>query len=424
MKKGRITYRFQNGQRVEAPQEVDRNVIPLYQEEFEVRDAVKEGTGGESLFSGTLTPQSEWKSPYEEETERIERMIRNSQPMQTHHPETGYFETTGKYDEPLRDHRWYVPEEPVRVKKPPFGSWFKITVSVAGAVVTGIAFGFFVLSMFSGHDDAASKAKQAAGTAPAGQVAAPSTAGKQTAGAGTDKAASAASTGVTGTGAASAAGSASAAMATASVNISGKTYSFLQAGVFSTQQSADTAQADLKKNGFAGATESGDKFTVYAAMAPTRDDALAISQQLKQKNTDVFIKTVELPALTKVKWNGKQTDALQACLEQGQKLVQLISGLTVPHLGESKPTALDETKLQAIKSAHQSWIGMHTAMSDSLSDEAKATHQKMIKALDTAIVSLDEYKKKPATSYLWQAQSTLMQYTISDKELRNSLSAQ
>jgi stage II sporulation protein B len=138
----------------------------------------------------------------------------------------------------------------------------------------------------------------------------------------------------------------------------------------------------------------------------------------------VYIKNIELPALTKIKWNGKQPETVQNCLTQGAELVQQISGLTLPHLSEAKPTPLDANALNSIKSAHQTWSSLHSGMHGNLVEEAKTAHQKMSTALNTAIVSLDEYKKNPSASYLWQAQSAMMQYTLADKELREAIAAQ
>jgi stage II sporulation protein B len=318
--------------------------------------------------------------------------------------------------QPLRDHRWYVPDEPVRYSRnggP--GSWLKIVASVAGAVITGVAFGFFVLSMFTTDSDPAKL--QQNGVA-AGTVTTPSAADKKDAAAGSaaapDKAAA--------VNAGEAAGTVAA--ASAAVQIPAKTYTFLQSGVFSTQQGADTAGADLKRQGFAAAADAGEKFPVYAAMTLNRDDALLLGQQFASKKIEVIMKTVELPQVTKAKWTGKQPEQLQAYMANGDKLVQLIAGQSVKHLTESKSTPLDASSMDAVKTTHQAWAAMASAVNDGLSAEAKLAQQKMNSAMNTAVMSLDEYKKNPSAALMWQAQTSLMQYTLADKNLRLATAVQ
>ncbi|ULL17860.1 hypothetical protein DVH26_27415 [Paenibacillus sp. H1-7] len=362
-----------------------------------------------------------WQSSFDTETNRVERIIRESGGRNTD-METGYMRQPDDQDssdphrdeptEPLRDHRWYVPEEPVYITHPrkPATSWIKIATSVAGAIVTGIAFGFFVLSMFS--SDSTDKGSN---VVPPGQNSTAGTA--QTQGAvsgqqGANAGVAAPVTAQSGTAAASA------------VNIPAKTYSFLQGGVFSTVQSADAAIADLKKKGFTGVRDSTDKFPVYVGMTMTRDEALGLTEKFKQSNVEVLVKNVELPAVTKMKWNGKASDALPNYIVQGDKLLQSMTPLTVQQLSVSKPAALDAAALQSVKTAHQTWTGLSSAASEGLAEDAKAAIQKMNQAMNTAVVSLDEFKKNAAPSLMWQAQSSLMQYVVAEKELRKAISVQ
>ncbi|UQZ86744.1 Sporulation related domain protein [Paenibacillus konkukensis] len=357
-----------------------------------------------------------WQSSFDTETNRVERIIRESANHKTNrsqpqeHSEgrdrdAGAF-GSGDYvppQEPIRDHQWYIPEDPVFVSSPPKPntSWLKVATSVAGAIVTGIAFGFFVLSMFSGDSP-----EKAAKDALSGQPAAVNQAGggvKQDA--------------------AGAAVPASAA-AGAAVTIPAKTYSFLQSGVFSTPQSADAAQADLKKQGFVAVRDSGDKYPVYVGISMTRDEALGLAQKFKQKNIDVIVKNVDLPAVSKAKWSGKTADALPSFINQGDSLLQTIAPLTVAHLSEAKPTPADAAAVQSVKTAHQAWIGLNAQVNEGLADDAKAIVQRMNTAMQTAVVSVDEYRKNPAAAYMWQAQTALMQYVVAEKELRAAVAVQ
>ncbi|OXM86865.1 hypothetical protein CF651_08425 [Paenibacillus rigui] len=466
MNKAKMTFRFDHdpGRQRGADRIVKESqptVIPLRNEEYRVLDEKPDPSdtlqpANLEQASVSITPQPAgasqspfidgqalnqyttdfggWQSSFDIETQRVEKLIRDSggstMPQGTSvHPESGYIDTRqadskdsiGHQEryaqpelEPLRDHRWYVPEETAYITKRPGSSWIKIVTSVTGAVITGVAFGFFVLSMFS--DDAKDTQNAAKSNVPSGQS---SSVAASTSPAG-DKTTAAAGAKAAGGGTAALTSSA----ATVAVNIGAKTYSFLQSGVFSTSQSADAAQADLKKKGFGAVSEAGDKYPVYVGMSLTRDDALGLAQQFQQKKMDVLVKSVELPAVSKMKWSGKSSDAFASYVSQGDKLLGLIAPVTTAKLAEAKPGPLSDASVQSIKTAHQTWTGLTAAATEGLADDAKAAVQKMNTALNTAVVSLDEYKKNPAPSYMWQAQTALMQYVISQKELRKAVSVQ
>ncbi len=121
---------------------------------------------------------------------------------------------------------------------------------------------------------------------------------------------------------------------------------------------------------------------------------MQVSQLLKEKKVEVYVKPLELPAVSRMKWNGKQTDAMQSYFTQGAKLVQMIDGLTVMHLRESKPTPLDTALLQAVKSAHQSWSSLQGTVNDGAGEEMKAVLPKLQQSMNGAVSALDEYKKE------------------------------
>jgi len=56
-------------------------------------------------------------------------------------------------------------------------------------------------------------------------------------------------------------------------------------------------------------------------------------------------------------------------------------------------------------------------------EQAQEVYQRMNNALTTAAESLFAYRKNPAVSYLWQAQSAVMNYVIQEKSLLRELSA-
>ncbi|UUZ84398.1 hypothetical protein LJK88_12305 [Paenibacillus sp. P26] len=467
MNKAKMTFRFEPtrpGGKPAAHRET--KVIPLHQEEYRIMEPEAEGTKesrprqndlyerlrppapGPSLSPSA--PESErpmlidaqplnpyttdyggWQSSFDTETQRIESMIRNSGGRAVD-PETGYVEDgrEPRREEELRDHRWYTPEQTAYYSRQTGGSWLKVTASVAGAVVTGVAFGFLVLSMFKGGDDPnkvkpvdASVVQQQGQKKPDAGTASGSAQGKDAGAAGSAAASASAKPGDKAD-AGTPVSAAVANMATAAVSLQSKSYTFLQGGVFSTPQTAETQQADFRKQGFAAVSDSGDKIPVYIGMAVSREEAQTLSQQYKQKKIDVVLKNFEVPGASKIRWNGKGTDIFAGYMTQGEKLVQLISAQTVLHLNETKPGALDDKALQTIKTTHQAWASSASAVSDGLGEAGKASLPKMNSALNTAVASLEDYKKNPSSASLWQAQTALMQYLVAEKELLRTASVQ
>ncbi|MFD0678811.1 MULTISPECIES: SPOR domain-containing protein [unclassified Paenibacillus] len=456
MNNAKMTFRFENGKHKNSGRVVKEQpkVIPLHNEEYTVirsEDVDAEQTSVE--MESVATPPSSrlhnsrsetfidaqplnqytndfggWQSSFDTETQRVEKLIRESAKVE-YHPETGYMDNQNNRNvrrddeseyEPIRDHRWYVPEETVYVSQSSGSSWLKVAASVAGAVVTGIAFGFFVLSMFSQD----TQSPKGGNTSPPAGAAGSTVASTQTNGTAVTKLPVSSSANTGQAAAPVMAPVTSGSPVVTAVNIPGKTIAFLQSGVFSTPQAADTAQAELKKKGLAAVSDSGDKFPVYVGMSMTRDEALGLAQQFQQKKTDVIIKSIELPALTKIKWSAKPSEGLSVYLSQGDKLLQTLTPLTLTHLTQAQPAALDAAALQSIKTAHQTWTGLAAGANEGLADEARASVQKMSNAMNTAVASLDEYKKNPSQSYMWQTQNAMMQYVLAQKELRKLVSAQ
>jgi stage II sporulation protein B len=449
MSKARMTFRFDQEHRSvgggleRKPKE--QQVIPLHQDEYKVTQQVTQ------IDAQTINPYTNdfggWQSSFDTETLRVEKLIRESGnsvvPPNITLSDNGEIPVSNEgfrveHTDPLQDHRWYVPEETVYVRKKLGASWFKVAASVAGAVATGAAFGFLVLSMFTG--DTQSNQAAVTGSSPPGAAAAATApksglpdkavavtdaaaAGSPVAKANGNKALAVEPPASMAVSAAVAGSAVTAVTAVTSVNIPARTLTLLQSGVFSTSQGADAAQTELKKQGLAAVSDIGDKYPVYVALALTRDEALGVVQQFQQKKIEVIVKNVELPALSRMKWSGKAVETMSPFILQGDKLVQMIAPLTLTHLSESKLSAIDAPTLQAVKTAHQTWIGMTAGVNEGISEEGKAAVRKINTAMNTAVASLDEYKKNPSASILWQTQNALMQAVLAQKELRRVIAA-
>ncbi|CAN7330391.1 hypothetical protein LJR153_001865 [Paenibacillus sp. LjRoot153] len=444
MKKARITYRFDPKEGAESTRRAARvhdqeeKIIPLYQEEYKVIEpkidrSPKEVTPYEqaereqveSLFEphalNTFTTDfGSWHSQIESEGERVERIIRETQISreQQNSPIPTTVIRQEREPEPADNREeWsnWTPKEPyresgsgTRYAKSSGAPWIRIATSVAGAVVTGIAFGFFVLSMFSSDRDTSTSIATSNPT----KITVPS-----------PNTQAAASTTKTQTGTGDVALPATTVAVTA-VQIPAKSYTFLQNGVFSSLQGAQAVQDSLNKKGLASALDNSDKLTVFVGFAKTKDDAIALRQgvQATDKTIEVFMKNVDFPAVTGIRWSGAKAESLPNYIAEGDKLVTTMSGLTLIHLAETKPTALTDVSLQSIRTSHQALITLGTGLTNGAGDDVKQLLTKMTTSINSAVQSMEEYKKTPSQALMWQAQSALMQYIIAQKNLLKAIS--
>lgn len=376
-----------------------------------------------------------WSSPFDAETQRIEDLIRESNEREGRKPlgEPEFYrpappsrrdeDSEGQYPHnnprqsyPYRQQPEYEPgsgyrdERPVNWEGPVVTGeryvrhnrtpWLKISAAIAGAAVTGVLLGFLALSLFNSPDTPASPADVVAdGTTPTQNVL-PVT-GKVENTDSTAKSATAVSSGK------------EVAMAYA-----GKSYFFLQHGIFSAQQGADQAKSELQKLGLAAATEQSDKFYVFAGVTTDKDSATVLKNRLKdQSNIDIYSKAYAVPAVSKVRWNGN-ADTLKSYLEQSDKLVQsfsMLSSMNLETAGQASP--IEASTLQSVTSSHTAWSKLATTVAQEGGDDNKAVIQRMNNAMNSAKASLDEYKKNPSQAMMWQAQTYALQFIIAEKEL-------
>jgi stage II sporulation protein B len=449
MSKARITYRFDpernehSSPKQIAPEGESRaKVIPLYDNEYRAEKIVDV-----QPLNQFTTDFGAWSSPFDAETDRVERMIRETDravrrediPPKQAAPEINvglederfYDGDTGYYEEPTHVQSSYSTRSgyghsgPYYVRHSNWTPWLKIAASAVGAIATGAIFGFLVLSLFSGDGggtaasewwrlgtDRAVDSRIIDGSAVTGSD---SLAGGTGSVSNTEVAGSI----NTSEGAVTATGIAAAVR----VNLPAVKYSLVQSGVFSTAEGAEAAMAELRRNGLAAASEKSDKYYVYAGVAMNRNDVLPISNSLNGKKMDVFIKDYSIPAVQSIQWSGKAGETPEAYFTQGSKLAQMIAGLTALHLQDDAVSPGDAT-MNSLKSAHQAWSQASLKAADGLAPDHKAMADTMNASMNMAVQSMEEYKKNPSDAYLWQAQGALIKYIIGEKELRSAMAVQ
>jgi stage II sporulation protein B len=448
MDKARITYRFEKGsggsnkmQRAHGNESENREnrdkrkVVPLYQDEFRVVGDDRTPQGPESPIFDTqslnqfTTDFGAWSSPFDEETERLEKLIRASDRPAEQEPNEeleedrsfgdGHDAETGFYSHNTQDKASYYRgpwvDEGVtrsRYSRKTTTPWLKIISSVTGAVMTGLLFGFFVLSMFTGEEqgvmDSDSLDVLNSSSAPSQQEAKQPSAAEN----------SASSLDAT---------AATAAAGTAVVQLPAKTYFMLQNGVFSSLEGAEEAQNTLRQRGLAAAAgDFADNYYIYAGMTTDRNDAYVLSHHLKEQELEVYIKPYDIPAVNRIAWNGGNAPSAQAqtYFARGSLLIKMIGDLSIMHLKEKQPASFDPTTMQSLRKEHQAWVGLLPVMQQGMPEQAQAALQKMTNAVHTAVISMEEYNKNPSFAHLWQAQSAIMEYILTEKQLLTVIAAE
>jgi len=411
MNKARITYRFdRDGRQVDLPVADKQDyIIPLYEEDFQVVD---EREDRPKTIQSIRNDDMRWNAPYNDETDRLEQMIRDSGERRSEPTERSYSRTpmrnpaqsqTGGRS--YRDAETYREEEPYHVpvideelhRSMRYGrntqpSWLKIFITVTGAIVTGAVFGFLVLSMFTSDQDKK-------GTSQVTEPKENSTAVSGESGVIPLKQPD------NGQGTASTDGAKPVLntdnLTAVDVQIEPKSYYMLQYGVFSTKDGAQTAQEELHQLGLGAASQDQDMYRVYAGISDTKDNAAAIKAQLESQVTEVYAKPIELPAANRIYYSGAKDEA-ESYFKQGASLMDSLIKLTLVHLAELTPGTLDAATVKTIQSDHQAWTQLVPKAAAGLPEQTKALQQQMNNAVNTAVVAMDKYNKNPSSSMLWR----------------------
>jgi stage II sporulation protein B len=397
LNKTRITYRLDN--QYEKPlerisQEERKKVVPLYEDEFRVVNDTRP-------LPEYTNDYGAWNSPIDAETRRIEQLIResnapriNSHPKRTNEDLSVYeIEQRFRHDEYSENSTHTTSGTMYMRRNIP---WVKVAGTAIGAVVTGVLLGYLILTMFSGGipiKDKTTITDQAKSITNDASKAASVTVPLDSLKAGV-----------------------------IAVQIPSRTYTFLQTGGFSTVERADQAGAEVRKQGIAAVTESADKFFVYVGVAADRNSALTLAKQLQSKKMEIYKKSYNLPALQQIKWNGN-AESLQTYCTQADQLVQMLSGITLVHLEESQLTDVSVATMQSFQNNFDAWTGTSSKVFTDATANVKPLLQKMTNAMNTAKLSLDEYKKTPSFEMLWQAQTNILQFIIAEKALLNNVAS-
>lgn len=278
-------------------------------------------------------------------------------------------------------------------------SWFRVAVTIFGAIATGVMFGLFIMQLFTNltlnSEVPIQSGRQAQTDAP--PVSRP---GIDITAPDVDAEAQA-----------------------TSVSLPQNTVYMLQFGVFSSAEGARAAIDQLQLAGIASAYEAGDRHVVYAGLTPDRNSALLLSNQLAGMKLETYVKPYERPDVQSLRWGEADAARIESYFNAGADLARTVSLLTLVHLDEKELTNFEDATIQALASSHQRWKMLAGELAKDVPERAQEVYLQMNNSLTSAVESLVEYKKNPTVSYLWQAQSAVMDYVILEHSLLRDLAA-
>ncbi|WP_060859568.1 SPOR domain-containing protein [Paenibacillus riograndensis] len=363
------------------PEEYDP--VLLYREDQEDRISTREDT--RSFFFHTDHPPDLWDqrpryplAPAEQDEDRPEE--RSYGPEWS--SEYGHYE-----DAPLRGGSYGGAYHTRRTSY-----WWKLALSIAGALGTGILLGYAALSLIGGGS-------------PAGGNNTPNVASPAVQ-SGTDTAAALPPD------AGGAAG-----VNRIPVKIAAQTYYLLQYGVFSTPAGAEQARQELLAAGLAAGLDPADGNRVYAGMSPDREQAKLLSSGLKNQGIELYVREVSLPAAEQAAFAGS-AETIDSYFTASGKLLGELSRLSASQLS-GQGGAADST---AVSDLHMQWTEAVRALEPGLPAAAQKLCAGLEKSMSRGISALNEYNKNHAQALLWEVQEAMMSFLTTQKSLISALS--
>ncbi|MCG7410200.1 SPOR domain-containing protein [Paenibacillus sp. ACRRX] len=375
----------------------------------------------EFVSAAVLSPDGAGYEKIESETDRIERSIRelDSSPAAVfleppmYDPAAQSATTEGEWRYEQQADSDAVVYTQARSRKP---SLLKIAGSVAGAVATGALFGFLALSLFKGDVALPSMDQAVPAMAQLGKDA-----GSNNGGHTSGSLPIVGDTGGQTNGEEPSKDQAN--FPVAAIHIPASISYVLQYGVFSQAEGAQTAAEELRKLGLAAVDAEGEgQHRVYAAIAEKRDDAMVLSNALKEKQIDLYVRTIERPEITKIAFEGK-AETLELFMKQGDVVRQWLIRHSSATLQQGDLAAFDNTSMNELRTEHLRWTQSGEKLQKQLSKQTSEVWVKLVQSMNTAITAVNEYNKKPAAAHLWSIQQSCIQYMMLEQDWLKQMKA-
>lgn len=384
MNKGRMTFRFDEGER-----RLERDEEPLKADKPLERIVDSESTD-ESRTMGypklvvVPDPMDGWGDPFSK-NEAWEEMMTTTRHQRVDLREDVYDEIRdkevpheGNMESDLDQH--YAEYRPRR----PTSLW-KIFGTVTAAVVTGALFGFVVLSFFDVGSIIPSDAQNSTAieSIPASSNMPVGTEGQ---------------------------------IPAVAVTIEPQTYYMLQYGVFSNAERVDMAKQELQKIGLAAGDDPDLGYRVYAGISTDREQAKLLSNQLKTQGVELYVREITLPSANELSFTG-DAESLTRYFTVSTDLISSLSTHSASLLGMESPIPLSDSEMVVLTELHRVWTESIKSLQAGLSPEAVAVGKQMEQTMNSALSSVTEYNRNTSKGHLWEIQSYMMQYMMGQKQI-------
>ncbi|MGO0060224.1 hypothetical protein ACTID9_09475 [Brevibacillus fluminis] len=297
----------------------------------------------------------------------------------------------------------------------------KMLITVTGAVVVGLHFGFLVLAVFMNEQLSQSYRTVLDGTVQT-LAAVQGNAQQNTQQNGQSSAAGTHALPVAGEAAKGAAGSQK-----IQVTLPDQRLFIAQGGVFSDQKAADQAVKPLADKQLPHMyVEDGPKRYLYLAAATSRDQILGLASQLKAIGQDVYIKEVTFPGINKGLTSptqptvaGAQSAAsfnpadAQGFLVTGFELARTLADWSGQMMRDGKVVKLPAEADAKLTEQHRKLLEQKKSFAQMMPEAAHADLEAMVNGITQAVTAYAQVKNPNAESYAWQAQKGVLQFVES-----------
>jgi len=311
------------------------------------------------------------------------------------------------------DNGWYdsiATTEIVRERGP---SWGRVILSVAGAIATGVLFGYMVLGLFTGEPLFPNQPE--AGNPPSAQAVAGNGGAESPGTAEAAKSRKAVGTGQAGDTNDTEKSNVKAGVSPAG-EISADRYYMLQFGLFKSEDSMEIAAGQLQDKGYSWGTDASDGYRVYAAAAMTKEEAELLAAQMK--GLEVYIKPM---SGSSVRSDSDQlTKEGAGFVEAGAAMVRELVRISAAGLQDRQPQALSAERAAVWEETLLRWQS-NSSYTKVFGAEASKEAAQIAQSLNAGESAMEEFLREPSRKSLWAVQTAAMGALLAERRLRDLL---
>jgi len=197
------------------------------------------------------------------------------------------------------------------------------------------------------------------------------------------------------------------------VKIPEKVLYMLQYGAFAQAEGARKAASELRELGMAAVEEHLEQHRVYAAIAPSKEDAMGLSSFLKNKQVDLYVRTLHRPAVDRLIFRG-DAEAVRQFIAQSDAVNEWLMSQSIAYLEKNASEAFSTVGTEQLQREHIKWTRQMGVVEKGIPNRSKTAWVELVRGMNTAISALNEYNKHPSLSHLWKVQQAVIVYQAAE----------